>query len=71
MRFNISGIYYNVILQSMLLSHHISVLVRKLFMENRVTNVIIVMAGVWCHILVFVAEIATDRNRMRKSAPSK
>jgi len=29
------------------------------------------MAGAWGPILVLVAEIATARNRMRKSAPSK
>jgi len=54
----------------MLLLRHICVFVRNL-MENRVINLIKVMAGVWCHILLLVAEIAAAPNRMRKSGRSK
>jgi len=55
----------------MLLSRHICVLVRNLFMENHVIYAIKFMAVVWCLILILVAEIAAARNRMLKSALSK
>ena len=52
----------------MLLSRHICVLMRSRFIEDRVLKVTAVMARVWRHILILVAEMATDRNRMRESA---
>ena len=50
------------------LSRNIWVLVRMLFIENRVIKVTEIMAGVWRHILILVAEITTASNRMRNSA---
>jgi len=52
----------------MLLSRNICVLVRNVYIENRVIKETEVLAGVWRHILILVAEIATASNRMRKSA---
>jgi len=55
----------------MLLSLNICVVVRFRILENRVMKETEFMAGVWRHMLILVAEIATARNRMRKSARSK
>ena len=52
----------------MLLSRHICVLMGSRVIEDRVIKVTAVMAWVWHHILILVAEIATASNRMRKSA---
>ena len=52
----------------MLLLRHICVLMRSRVIENRVIKLTEVMASVWRHILILVAEIATASNRMRKSA---
>jgi len=54
----------------MLLSQNICVVVRPRLIENRVMKETEFIAVVWRHIL-FVAEIVTARNRMRKSAGSK
>ena len=70
-RNNISGSEYNLTIQTMLLSHNICVLVRNLFMENRIINVIKVTEGVCRHMSILVAEIAAAPNRMRKSSRSK